>query len=689
VVHPSRFGQIVALVLLGLSLLCVTAQAQVFSTPKNVSNNSHYSFTPQVAVDATGNINVVWEDDTANNSNILFSRSTNGGATFSAPKNLSNTSGWSLNPRISVDSQGGIDVVWVSNAPGNQDIFFSRSTDGGGTFSTPRNLSNDAPTSGSPQIAVDASGNISVVWESDDITFGVLFSHSTDGGATFSKPVNLATNSGGSFGPQLVVAVDGSISVVWEDDFNFQSDISFSRSTDRGATFSAPKNLSSNSGNSFSAQIAVDLKGNIYVSWVDNTPGNYAILFSRSADQGATFPSVKNLSNSPGDSSNPRIALDANGSVYVVWQGNIPPAFNKDIFFARSSDLGANFSVAANLSNNAGNSTNPWITVDATGGIDLSWQDTTPGRANIFFARSLDAGATFAMQNLSNDSGASSDAQVAADKNGNLNVVWSDDAPGVNQILFSRFSSPQVTNHPPVANAGPDQTLECAGHSGTLVTLNGSTSSDPDGDTLSYIWTDEAKNLVGTTAMAQLTVNVGARTFTLTVTDPAGLSSAATTHVTVRDTVAPTLSASLSPNSLWPPNHKLVQITATVQASDTCCANPTVQLVSITSSDSNDSNDIQRVGGGPVPFGSDVRSFLLRAERSNSGAPRIYTVTYKATDASGNLTLARAQVRVGDSTWNSSLSSNPYKKHKKHEGEWKHEDEREHGDDRKHDDDRR
>jgi hypothetical protein len=562
----------------------------------------------------------------------------------------------------------------VNDAPGNSDVFFSRSTDGGGSFSTPQNVSNDAADSLGPQVAVDASGNISVVWESDDIRFGALFSHSTDGGATFSIPIDLATNTGGSFGPQLVVAVDGSISVVWEDDFDFQSDISFSRSTDKGETFSAPKNLSNNTGFSFRAQIAVDVSGNIDVVWVDNTAGNYDVLFSRSSDRGATFSSPKNLSNSPGDSLNAQIGVDANGSVYVIWPDTVPPVFNKDIFFTRSSDGGANFSVPANLSNNTGKSSNPWISVDAAGGINLTWQDATPGLGNIFFARSLDAGATFSTQNLSHDSGSSSDAQVAADKNGNLNVVWSDDAPGVNQILFSRFSSPQVTNHPPVANAGPDQTLECTGNGGPLVTLNGSASSDPDGDALSYIWTDEANNLVGTTAIAQLTVSMGAHTFTLTVTDPAGLTSTAATHVTVRDTVAPTLSVSLSPNALWPPNHKLVQITATLQTSDVCDARPTIQLVSITSSDSNVSNDIQAVGGGPVPFGTDVRSFLLRAERSNSGTRRIYTVTYMAKDASGNATLATAQVRVGDPTWNPSPTTNlnRYKKHMKDEDERKH-----------------
>jgi hypothetical protein len=650
VVNPSRFAQVFAILALGLLGICASTQAQVFSAPKNVSNNSDYSFTPQVAVDAAGNIYTVWEDDTASNSNILFSRSTDGGATFSAPRNLSNSSGWSFDPRLLVDSQGGINVVWVCDAPGNHDIFFSRSTDGGGSFSAPLNLSNDAADSLSPQLAVDTSGNISVVWENDSITFGVLFSHSTDGGATFSTPLDLATNTGGSFGAQLFVAPDGSIDVVWEDDSNSQSEISFSRSTDKGATFSTPKNLSSNPGFSFDAQIVVDASGNIDVVWADNTSGNYDILFSRSTDEGANFSSPKNLSNSPGNSLNAQIGVDAKGGVYVVWQENVPAVFNnKDIFLATSSDGGANFSTPTNLSNDTGNSTNPWIAVDGNGAINLSWQDTTSGFSSISFARSQDAGASFATQNLSNDAGPSSDAQVVADSNGNLDVVWSDDTSGVNQILFSRFSSPQVTKHPPIANAGADQTVECAGPGGTPVTLNGSASSDPDGTALSYVWTDEAGNVMGTSAIAQLSVTMGTHTFTLTVTNAAGLTATAATRVTVRDTMAPTLSVSVSPNDLWPPNHKLVQINATVVATDICDANPGVQLVSITSSDPLDGDDVQAVGGGQVPFGTDVRSFMLSAERSNPQTDRVYTVTYAATDASGHTTTASAQVQVGNS----------------------------------------
>jgi len=742
----KRWGHIV-FAILAITVLAAATEAQVpFSAPLNVSNNSDFSFTPQVAVDSAGNIYAVWEDDTSSNSNILFSRSTDGGLTFSTPKSLSNTSGFSFSPRIALDANGGINVVWEDDSPGNLDVFFSRSTDGGNTFANPQDLSNDASDSGSPMVATDPSGNIYVVWENDSGVLGVFFARSSDGGATFTAPVALSTNTGGSMSPQIAVDVNGDVNVVWEDDSGNSSDISFSRSADHGATFSAPKSLSLGVGNSTSAAIAVDLNGNINVAWENDSPGNFDLFFSRSTDGGLNFSTPKNLSNSAGLSRTVQMALDGGGNINVVWAENTPPNSSTDIFFTRSANGGASFSAPRNLSSNAGFSANPSVTVDPGGNINAVWEDSTPGNRDIFFSQSLDAGATFsAAQNLSNDTGLSSVPLILADGKGNLNVLWQDATPGVSQIFYSRFTN-KITNHPPVANAGADQSVAATGPSGASVQLDGSKSSDPDGDTLSYSWTDEANNPLGTTAAIQVTVPVGTHTFTLTVTDPGNLSSAATTNVTVtapanhppvadagvsqtlgcagtngtavtlngsgssdpdgdalsyvwkdqngktigttanvqltlaqgtysftltvtdpgnlsstattsvtvQDTASPTLSVSLSPNSLQPPNHKLVLITATVSAKDACSANPAVQLVSITSNepdegsgDGDQPNDIQAAGGGPVPFGTDVRSFQLRAERSGMGSGRIYTVTYSAADASGNKTSASAVVVVG------------------------------------------
>ncbi len=756
-VYCKRWVLIAAIWMLGWSVMCGSVRSQQFSGPKNVSNNADYSFTPQIAVDAAGNIYMAWEDDTANNSNILFSRSTDGGVTFlptPAPKQVSNSLGCSFSPVMAVDAGGNINIVWEDSGDCSfrtSNIFFSRSTDGGVTFSTPTNLSATMTTAlfSVPQIAVDTAGNINVVWESDTGNLAIWFRGSSDGGATFSSPKMVSTHTGGSLNAQIAVDKKGNINVVWEDDIASHSDISFSRSTDNGASFSFPMNLSNPLGNcianSNTPRIGLDAAANINVVWTNDCGGNFDIFLSRSADNGATFSSPKNLSGTPGSSANPQLFVDATGNINVVWEESTPA----DILFVRSGDAGATFSSAQNLSHNSGSSTNAWLTVDAGANINVAWEDTTPGNRDILFTRSTDSGATFLSTplNLSNNSGLSAAVQIATDKSGDLNVAWQDSTPGVSQILFSRMTGNIVTNHPPVANAGLDQTVQSTGSGGTLVTLDGSKSSDPDGDVLSFVWKDELGNVVGTTAVVQVTLQVGVHTFTLTVTDPGnlsstaktvitvqavnhppvavasadqtlectgqgmrvmldgskssdpdgdalsfvwkdeagnevgktavvqltpgmgthaftltvtdpgGLSAMATTHVTVRDTAPPALRVTLSPDALWPPNHKLVQITATVETSDSCDANPGVALVSITSNEPDDGlgdgdepNDIQPVNGGSIAFGADVQPFLLRAERSGKGTGRIYTVTYMVRDASGNESSASAQVSVGSQT---------------------------------------
>ncbi len=208
-------------------------------------------------------------------------------------------------------------------------------------------------------------------------------------------------------------------------------------------------------------------------------------------------------------------------------------------------------------------------------------------------------------------------------------------------------------NKPPVANAGPDQIIEC--DRGGIVTLDGSASYDPDKDEIAYDWKQVSGTPVTLTVSGAKAIfraaPPGVYEFQLTVSDDKGASSTDNVVVTIRDTIGPKVTLSFNPSTLWPPNHKMVDISALVVLFDACDANPTNKLVTIVSNEpvngTGDGNTSPDIAG--ASYGEDDRSFQLRAERKGNGNGRIYTITYTAKDASGNSTTESGVVTVAHS----------------------------------------
>jgi hypothetical protein len=160
-------------------------------------------------------------------------------------------------------------------------------------------------------------------------------------------------------------------------------------------------------------------------------------MLIRSTNGGTNFASAENLSNSPGEASDPRIAV-SKSNVYVVWEDTTPETGNSEIKFARSSDGGATFASASNLSFNNGISFDPRIAVSDRN-VYVVWEDTTTttaeGSSDIFLARSVNNGATFGkVQNLSNNPVESFNPSMATFR-GKLFVIWSDDKAGDAEIV--------------------------------------------------------------------------------------------------------------------------------------------------------------------------------------------------------------------------------------------------------------
>jgi hypothetical protein len=223
-----------------------------------------------------------------------------------------------------------------------------------------------------------------------------------------------------------------------------------------------------------------------------------------------------------------------------------------------------------------------------------------------------------------------SDARLRLDAIGNIFFALSA------QISVSDTLAPTVLCPAPVV-------AECTGN-------NGVARTDPQlaGFFAGASASDLCDPSVAITDNAPALLPLGVTPVTFTGTDDSGNAGMCSASVSVVDTTAPTIAVTLSPTTLHPPNHKLVEITATVVVEDSCDPDPSIVLTSITSNEPDNGlgdgdmpNDIQGAEIGTADF-----SFLLRAERSGVGSGRIYTVTYTVTDGSGNSASASATVTV-------------------------------------------
>jgi hypothetical protein len=439
----------------GAGLLNETEAAAPPTAPPPVttilSNNTGDSTNPNVAVSGS-DMFVAWEDTTGGNREILLISSL-GGQNFTTVRNVTQTPGDSLNPRLAV-SGSNVYLLWEdTNNTGNGQIMFAKSSDRGATFTSARSLSNATGDSTNPNVAV-SGGNVYALWEqvntnttSDAANSEVMFAKSSDAGTTFTSARTLSNNPGVSTNPNVAVS-GGNVYVAWEDDTAGGSEIILVRSTNNGVNFAPSRNISNSPGESSDPRIAIS-ENNVYVVWEDYSLGNSTqseIMLIRSTNSGANFVSAEDLSDSPGQSTDPRIAV-SEGNVYVVWEDATSEG-NSEIEFVRSADRGATFSTAKNLSNNDGISFDPRVAVSGNN-VYVVWEDTSSsataesgtaeagGSSDIFLARSTNNGATFGrVQNLSNSPTESFDPYIAVSRS-KLFVLWSDDNQGNAEVIFT------------------------------------------------------------------------------------------------------------------------------------------------------------------------------------------------------------------------------------------------------------
>jgi len=200
---------------------------------------------------------------------------------------------------------------------------------------------------------------------------------------------------------------------------------------------------------------------------------------------------------------------------------------------------------------------------------------------------------------------------------------------------------------------------ECTGAGGATVLLDGSASTDPDstpgtndGITL-FEWFENygmaGQTLLGSSEQIGVILPIGNHAITLRVTDASGLVDTNTIAAAVVDTTPPLVSGAALPDILFPPNHELIPVMASVSATDLCGPSTIIPGSAV----SDEPDDLPGFSDGattadirPLPPGTSGFGALLRAERDSNGDGRAYALSYLAVDGVGNLTSVILPVQV-------------------------------------------
>ena len=365
-----------------------------------------------------------------------------------------------LNSGASVAADGArVVVTWAATSDTGSDVYAAFSDDGGASFGAParvNDVAGDARMSGEQPPRVALGQGVKVAWLSRQGSSSVIrLATAAPGGHTFGPAATI--HAGGLKGARgwqsLAVDREGAAHVVWLD----------GRAADRGATRSMRQDIFHavwrKDGSRRESRLATDVcfccktavatgaDGSVYVAWRHIYPPNIRdIAIARSTDGGKTFGPPARVSEDgwaidgcPDDG--PALAVDARGTVHIVWPTLVSAAAGKGIFYSWSPD-GRAFAPRVRLDEGAGGAAHPQLAVDGDR-VVAAWEQTTGNgpRAFLRAIASLPRGASGAPAltpvSVLGDDGSSYPALAAA---GDAVVAaWTEETAGGSTIRVRRL----------------------------------------------------------------------------------------------------------------------------------------------------------------------------------------------------------------------------------------------------------
>jgi hypothetical protein len=293
------------------------------SGPTDFTNIANYEVAPSIDTDAGGNVYAVYQGGPSGSWHTFFtSKSAGAGGSWSAPLDLGGSN--IAKPRIDVDANGAVYVVWHDN----NEIWYRNRPAGSSTWSSALRLSTAAAgRSLEADVAADGSGNVNVVWH-DEVNDANNGSDDWDihyrrfEAGTWGAETTISNSTGDDVYPNLATGPDGSVHVVWH---NFGDDKAYYRQRSAaglwGAIERVDTNIQSNARTGAPA-IVVGPDNAAYVAWHNDDGASYWQIGYRKRAANGTWGSAVFFGDTATDVADvyPSIGLDPRtGTVSIGW----------------------------------------------------------------------------------------------------------------------------------------------------------------------------------------------------------------------------------------------------------------------------------------------------------------------------------------------------------------------------------
>jgi len=227
--------------------------------------------SPQVAVDANGNATAVWHQDDGARQNVWSNRYDATSGTWSTAVLIETDDTEDAHrPKVAVDANGNATAVWLQRAPGMNNAWTNRYDATTGMWGTAVLLETNPIDALNPQVAVDANGDVVVVWEQYDGTEVSIWSNRYDEtSGLWGTAARIETNDDGpAFLPQLAFDANGNATAVWEQSDGVLRNIWSNRYDAMSGMWGTAVLIEMvDTFHTFSPQVAVDANGNAKAVW--------------------------------------------------------------------------------------------------------------------------------------------------------------------------------------------------------------------------------------------------------------------------------------------------------------------------------------------------------------------------------------------------------------------------------------